>query len=81
MGSGACTHEQWNMSLQNMALFNVELNIGGKSLFLLDADKGKINPIPWDFLPSSDQTKRNNPKMMGLILMVVGFWRLVELRL
>ena len=62
-----------------MALFNVKLNIGGKLLFLLDADKGKINPIPWDFLPSSDQTKRNNPKMMGLILMVVGFWRLVEL--
>ena len=44
-------HEQWNMSLKNMALFNVKLNIGGKLLFLLDADKGKINPISWDFFP------------------------------
>ena len=49
------------MSLQNMALFNVELNIGGKSLFLLGAAKGKINFLR--FFPSSGQTKRSNPKL------------------
>ena len=67
MGSGAYNHEQWNMSLQNMALFNVELNIGGKSLFLLGAAKGKINPISWDFFPVQAKLKEATPN-----------WRLID---
>ena len=59
-----------------MALFNVELNIGGKWLFLLGAAQGKINLISWDFFPVQAKLKEATPSWR---LIDVGFWRLVEL--